>query len=49
VSLVAQGVDAMARADIHALVHAHVDRGNAALVVSSDLEELRPPNCSQAR
>ena len=36
-----QGVDAMARADIHALVHAHVDRGNAALVVSSDLEELQ--------
>ena len=36
-----QGVDAMARADIHALVHAHVERGNAALVVSSDLGELQ--------
>ncbi|MEO3790762.1 sugar ABC transporter ATP-binding protein [Nonomuraea sp. B10E15] len=35
-----QGVDAMARADIHELIREHVARGNAALVVSSDFEEL---------
>ncbi|MDF5755124.1 sugar ABC transporter ATP-binding protein [Spongiactinospora sp. TRM90649] len=35
-----QGVDAPARADIHDLVRRHVARGNAALVVSSDFEEL---------
>ncbi|MFI6920910.1 sugar ABC transporter ATP-binding protein [Nonomuraea spiralis] len=35
-----QGVDAPARADIHELVRQHVARGNAALVVSSDFEEL---------
>ncbi|MGP4025541.1 sugar ABC transporter ATP-binding protein [Actinomadura sp. 3N407] len=35
-----QGVDAVARAEIHDLVRAHVADGNAALVVSSDFEEL---------
>ncbi|MFB4317224.1 sugar ABC transporter ATP-binding protein [Actinomadura sp. 21ATH] len=35
-----QGVDAMARTEIHALVREHVTGGNAALVVSSDFEEL---------
>ncbi|MFG3437025.1 sugar ABC transporter ATP-binding protein [Nonomuraea sp. NPDC047897] len=35
-----QGVDAMARADIHHVVRDHVAKGNAALVVSSDFEEL---------
>ncbi|MEV4001841.1 sugar ABC transporter ATP-binding protein [Actinomadura sp. NPDC049753] len=35
-----QGVDAVARAEIHALVREHVTSGNAALVVSSDFEEL---------
>ncbi|MGP4103910.1 sugar ABC transporter ATP-binding protein [Nonomuraea sp. KM90] len=35
-----QGVDAVARAEIYALVREHVTRGNAALVVSSDFEEL---------
>ncbi|MEW2386118.1 sugar ABC transporter ATP-binding protein [Micromonospora sp. NPDC047707] len=35
-----QGVDVMSRADIHEQVHRHVAAGNAALVVSSDFEEL---------
>lgn len=35
-----QGVDAAARADIHRFVRAHVADGNAALVASSDWEEL---------
>ncbi|WP_283135663.1 sugar ABC transporter ATP-binding protein [Rhizohabitans arisaemae] len=35
-----QGVDAMARADLHAAIREHVAKGNAALVVSSDFEEL---------
>lgn len=35
-----QGVDAMARADIHELVRGHVAKGSAALVVSSDFKEL---------
>jgi ribose transport system ATP-binding protein len=35
-----QGVDAVARAEIHALIREHVAGGNAALVVSSDFEEL---------
>ena len=35
-----QGVDAVARAEIHELVRAHVARGNTAVVVSSDFAEL---------
>ncbi|MGW0949429.1 sugar ABC transporter ATP-binding protein [Streptomyces sp. NPDC002623] len=35
-----QGVDAAARADIHRFVRTHVADGNAALVASSDFEEL---------
>jgi ribose transport system ATP-binding protein len=35
-----QGVDAVARADIHRFIRAHASRGNAAVVASSDGEEL---------
>jgi ribose transport system ATP-binding protein len=35
-----QGVDVGARADIHAQVRAAVDAGGAAVVVSSDVDEL---------
>lgn len=35
-----QGVDAVARADIHRFIRAHVGKGNAAIVASSDSEEL---------
>ncbi|AZA13222.1 sugar ABC transporter ATP-binding protein [Corynebacterium choanae] len=36
-----QGVDVGAKADIHSLIVDHVDQGNAALIVSTDLEEIR--------
>jgi ribose transport system ATP-binding protein len=35
-----QGVDLVARAEIHSIIRVHVARGNSALVVSSDFEEL---------
>lgn len=35
-----QAVDVMTRRAIHALIHAHVAEGGAALVVTSDLDEL---------
>jgi ribose transport system ATP-binding protein len=35
-----QGIDVAARADVHHHVRAHADRGNAAMVVSSDFAEL---------